>query len=98
MGVEGPRAATNFSYAPHGDDPRQPGVLDRRVERLGKRSVTGALLGADGCRFQAIGVKSLLCGPGDFGEAHQPNESISRRAFEEGVGVIRSIIERLCVE
>jgi acetylornithine deacetylase len=66
-------------------------------ERLGKRNVTGALLGADGCRFQTIGVKSLLCGPGDFGEAHQPNESISRRAFEEGVAVIRSILERLCV-
>jgi len=67
-------------------------------ERLGKRDVTGALLGADGCRFQTVGVQSLLCGPGDFGEAHQPNESISRRAFEDGVAVIRSVIERLCVE
>ncbi|MET0154270.1 MAG: M20 family metallopeptidase [Candidatus Binatia bacterium] len=67
-------------------------------ERLEKQAITGALLGADGCRLQAVGVQSLLCGPGDFGEAHQPNESISRRAFEEGIPVIRSIIERLCVE
>jgi acetylornithine deacetylase len=66
-------------------------------ERLGNRNVTGALLGADGCRFQAVGVQSLLCGPGDFNEAHQPNESISRRAFEEGVAVVRSVVERLCV-
>ncbi len=74
-------------------------VLERALcERLGRQTVTGALLGADGCRYQALGVRSLLCGPGDFGEAHQPNESIPRRAFEEGVAVIRSIIERLCVE
>jgi acetylornithine deacetylase len=77
--------------------PRGTALEQVLCERLRKRNVTGALLGADGCRFQAIGVQSLICGPGDFGEAHQPNESLSRRAFEEGVAVIRSIIERLCV-
>ena len=74
-------------------------ALERALcEALGKEKVAGALLGADGCRFQTVGVQSLLCGPGDFAEAHQPNESISRRAFEEGVSVVRSIIERQCVE
>jgi acetylornithine deacetylase len=73
-------------------------ALERALcERLGKRTVTGALLGADGCRLRDVGVQSILCGPGDFGEAHQPNESISRRAFEEGSSVVRSIIERLCI-
>jgi acetylornithine deacetylase len=78
--------------------PRGTALEHALCKRLDKRDVTGALLGADGCRFQTVGVQSLLCGPGDFGEAHQPNESISRRAFEEGVAVIRSIIEQLCVE
>jgi acetylornithine deacetylase len=74
-------------------------ALERALcETLGKSEVSGALLGADGCRLQTVGVQSLLCGPGDFAEAHQPNESISRRAFEDGVSVIRSIIERHCVE
>jgi acetylornithine deacetylase len=67
-------------------------------ERLRKTTVRGALLGADGCRLQEIGVRSLICGPGDFTEAHQPNESISRRAFEEGSSIIRSVVERLCAQ
>jgi len=82
-----------------------PGMLGPRgtelevalCERLGSKTVRGALLGADGCRFQSAGIRSLICGPGDFAEAHQPNESISRRAFEEGAGVIRSVVERLCM-
>jgi acetylornithine deacetylase len=76
--------------------PRGTALEHALLERLGPRTVRGALLGADGCRFQSIGVGSLICGPGDFGEAHQPNESLSRRAFEEGADVIRSVVERLC--
>jgi acetylornithine deacetylase/succinyl-diaminopimelate desuccinylase-like protein len=70
---------------------------DRVYGRGSSHAVRGALLGADGCRFQSVGVRSLICGPGDFAEAHQPNESISRRAFEEGTGIIRSVVERLCL-
>jgi acetylornithine deacetylase len=81
-----------------------PGMLTERgteleralCERLGRHTVRGALLGADGCRFQSLGVRTLISGPGDFAEAHRPNESISRRAFEEGAGVIRGVVERLC--
>ena len=71
-------------------------ALERALmARLGEREVAGALFGADGCRWQALGVNSLLCGPGDFAEAHQPNESISRTAFETGADVIRSVITSL---
>ena len=63
---------------------------------LGRRDSRGALFGADGCRFASAGIASLLCGPGDYAEAHQPNESIGRDAFERGTGVILSVVERLC--
>ena len=56
----------------------------------------GACSAADGCRFAPFGVATLICGPGEFAEAHQPNESISRRAFEEGADVVRAVVERLC--
>jgi acetylornithine deacetylase len=79
------------------ETPRGTALERALCEALGKDKVAGALLGADGCRLQTVGVQSILCGPGDFAEAHQPNESISRRAFEAGVSVIRSILERHCV-
>jgi acetylornithine deacetylase len=74
-------------------------LLERALmAELGERDVRGALLGADGCRWQSLGIASLICGPGDFGEAHQPNESLSRRAFESGAAVIAAVVRRLLLQ
>ena len=42
------------------------------------------------------GITSLICGPGDLEQAHQPNEHIRRDAFERGAAMIHKVIERLC--
>jgi acetylornithine deacetylase len=76
--------------------PRATALERALFERLGKTTAHGSLLAADGCRFAPFGVATLICGPGEFAEAHQPNESISRRAFEEGADVVRAVVERLC--
>ena len=39
---------------------------------------------------------SLICGPGELTEAHQPDESIARVAFETGAEHVLRVIERLC--
>ncbi len=75
--------------------PRGTVLEQALVAELGDRPVRGALLGADGCRWQSLGIASLICGPGDFGEAHQPNESLSREAFETGADRIRAVVSRL---
>ncbi len=81
-----------------------PGVLSPRgtplegelCARLGASEVGGAPYCTDAGRFAAIGIDSLICGPGDLAEAHQPNESIGRRALAEGVDHIRAVVGRLC--
>jgi acetylornithine deacetylase/succinyl-diaminopimelate desuccinylase-like protein len=40
----------------------------------------------------------LICGPGELEQAHQPDESFARAAFEGGVAAIRSVVQRLCVD
>ena len=57
----------------------------------------GAPFGTDGCQFARAGIDSLICGPGDLDQAHQPNESIRREAFERGSRHILSIIHKMCV-
>ena len=42
------------------------------------------------------GITSLICGPGDLEQAHQPNEHVRRDAFERGPAMIAKVIERLC--
>jgi len=65
-------------------------------DRLSTGEVGGAPFCTDGGRFAAAGIASLICGPGDLAEAHQPDESISRTAFEAGAEHVLCVVERLC--
>ena len=56
----------------------------------------GALFATDGPQFAAVGVDSLICGPGELDQAHQPNESIARASYENGTGVVLSTLHKLC--
>ena len=57
---------------------------------------SGAPFATDGGELERVGIASLVCGPGDIEQAHQPDESVSRAAFERGVEIVQTIIGRLC--
>lgn len=57
----------------------------------------GAPFSTDGCQFAKTGIDSLICGPGDLDQAHQPNESIGRAAFENGAAHILSLVRQMCM-
>ncbi len=63
---------------------------------LGNDGAGGAPFATDGGAFEHGGVASLICGPGELEQAHQPNESMPRAAFEAGVDVIHAVVQRLC--
>jgi acetylornithine deacetylase len=62
----------------------------------GARDSGGALFGTDGGWFAPAGIVSLICGPGDLDQAHQPDEFIRREPFESGVAIVARVIERMC--
>jgi acetylornithine deacetylase len=64
---------------------------------LGVGPLGGAPFCTDGGRFEVAGIQSLICGPGDLDQAHQPNESISLAAFAEGTEHILRVTRRLCI-
>ena len=69
------------------------GVL---FEEFGTQTSGGAPFATDGCQFASNGIASLICGPGELEQAHQPNESIRRDAFENGTRHVLSVVRRLC--
>ena len=81
-----------------------PGMNSRRGtaletalrEHFDEHAVGAAPFCTDGGRFEAAGIDSIICGPGDLDQAHQPNESVSRAAFESGTEHVRALTERLC--
>ena len=66
-------------------------------ERLDQHRVAGAPFCTDGGQFAAAGIDSIICGPGDLDQAHQPDESMSRAAFESGTAHIEAIVRQLCM-
>jgi acetylornithine deacetylase len=66
------------------------------LEVTGEQTVSGAPFCTDGGWFAHSGISSLICGPGEYAQAHQPNESIPQSALERGTSMILQVIERLC--
>ncbi len=72
-------------------------TLERALaEATGAKTSGGAAYGTDGGHFALSGITSLICGPGDFDQAHQPNESVARDLFERGTEMILRVVDRMC--
>ena len=73
------------------------GALERVLcERVACAAAGGAPYCTDAGRFAQAGIDSIICGPGELDEAHQPDESVSRRALVAGVEHIVRVVEKLC--
>lgn len=76
--------------------PRDTPLESALFSRLDRKTSGGAPFATDGCQFARAGIASLICGPGDLEQAHQPNESMRREAFENGTRVILDVVHTLC--
>jgi len=75
---------------------------DTRLEQVlfeitGNKSTRGAQFATDGAWFSGAGIQCLICGPGDYEQAHQPNESIRRESCERCPAMITRVIEQMCM-
>jgi acetylornithine deacetylase len=78
------------------DSPRGSALEGALFDVLEETTSAGAPYCTDGGQFARAGIDSLICGPGDLDQAHQPDESIQRAALERGPDLILRVLERLC--
>lgn len=78
------------------NSPRGTALEKALFEATGATASRGAPFGTDGGWFAKAGIDSLICGPGDLEQAHQPNESIRCDAFERGTKIILDVARRMC--
>ena len=78
------------------NSPRGTPLEAALLEATGTHDSGGVLFGTDGGFFARAEINSLICGPGDFDQAHQPNEYIRRESFEKATPFILKVIDRLC--
>lgn len=82
--------------APAMFSPRGTPLEKALFEITGATTAQGAPFATDGAWFAGAGMTSLICGPGEYDQAHRPNESIGRMAFERGPGLILDVIGKIC--
>ena len=78
------------------NSPRGTPLEAALFEATGARKSGGVLFGTDGGWFARSDIDSLICGPGDLDQAHQPDEFIRRAALEKTPSIILKVIERMC--
>ena len=68
-------------------------ALVRRITGDNSRGVVS--YGTEAGHFQDAGISSVVCGPGDIAQAHQPNEYLDVAQLHEGEAFMRRLIEML---
>ena len=76
--------------------PEVDGVAEALVRSLtGDNGTHAVSFASEGGQFQAAGYSTVLCGPGDIAQAHQPDEFISKEQFQMGREFMHNLLERL---
>ncbi|QRM31494.1 acetylornithine deacetylase [Microvirga sp. VF16] len=77
--------------------PETDGAAERLMRRItGDNGTHVVSYGTEAGLFQRVGWSTVVCGPGDIAQAHQPDEYIEISEFEAGEAVLRRLIGDLC--
>jgi acetylornithine deacetylase len=77
--------------------PETDGEAERLMRRItGDNGTHVVSYGTEAGHFQRVGWSTVVCGPGDIAQAHQPDEYIEVSEFEAGERVLRRVIGELC--
>ncbi|MBK8170208.1 MAG: acetylornithine deacetylase [Sandaracinaceae bacterium] len=86
--------------AEHGGTPAfetpESAEIVRAAAELTGAEPTSAMFGTEAPYMTELGMQTIVLGPGDIAQAHQPNEYIRLDALAPAVRVIRSLVHRFC--
>jgi acetylornithine deacetylase len=76
--------------------PEEDGVAEELARQLtGDNAVNVVSYGTEAGQFQERGFSSVICGPGDIAQAHQPNEYITLAQFKAGEAFMERLLDTL---
>jgi acetylornithine deacetylase len=77
--------------------PEADGAAETLVRRLtGDNGRHVVSYGTEGSQFQARGYSTVICGPGDIAQAHQPDEFLSLEQLAAGEAFIDRLLDSVC--
>lgn len=72
------------------------GALVRTLEALSGRAAATVAFGTEAPFFQALGMETVVFGPGAIDQAHQPDEFVDRAQFQPMRDALGALITRYC--
>jgi len=66
-------------------------------EQLSGHSVGAVDFGTEGAFYNRMGMDSVILGPGDIAQAHQPNEYLGLERIEPMQKILHGLVERFCL-
>lgn len=87
---------TLFEGVPALETPADSPVVEAAV-RLSGRPAGSVAFGTEGPYFSALGMESVILGPGDVDQAHQPDEYLDAARIQPTLNLLRGLIREFCL-
>ncbi|MGI8738510.1 MAG: acetylornithine deacetylase [Gammaproteobacteria bacterium] len=84
-----------FEGTPAMDTPADSPIVKFAEELTGKPSGVVAF-GTEGPYLNAMGTETVILGPGDIAQAHQPDEYLALNRIQPTIDLLRGLIARIC--
>jgi acetylornithine deacetylase len=73
-------------------------AIVRSAEELTGYSASAAAFSTEGPYFNQMGIDTVVMGPGNIAQAHQPDEYLAENRVEPTIELLRRLIYRFCVK
>jgi acetylornithine deacetylase len=73
-------------------------AIVRSTESLTGHPATSAAFATEGPYFNQLGIDTVVLGPGDIDQAHQPDEYLAEDRITPAADLLRKLIHRFCVD
>jgi acetylornithine deacetylase len=84
-----------FDGIPAMETPADAAIV-KACEQLTNHAAEAVAFGTEGPYFNRLGMETVILGPGDIDQAHQPDEFLSLERINPGVALLRDLINRFC--
>ena len=91
------RTVRLFDGIPAHETPATAPIV-QAAERLTGHPAEAVAFGTEAPYFDRLGMQTLVLGPGDIDQAHQPDEYLALERIRPYVELLRSLIGRFCID
>ena len=85
-----------FEGIPAMETPRDAAIV-QAVEQLSGAAAGAVAFGTEGPYLNSMGMQTVVCGPGNIDQAHQPDEYLPLEHIQPAINLIKSLVKQFCL-